>query len=114
MKTNSKKTENNKLDFCLSSCRNYDVFIKKNKIEFYVGQIQFNEENEYWKIIFSITKIDRDLINYHFNIKNGDSGFFSTAKITENDSSIKIKVVIELLTFFKNADIAKLERNYNF
>lgn len=114
MKTHIKNLENNKLDFCLSRCRIYDVFIEKNSIEFYVGQIQFTEDNEYWKINFSITKIDRDLINSHFDLKNDDSGFFSTAKITKDDNSIKINVVIELLAFFKNADIAKLERNYNF
>lgn len=109
-----RKIEHKKLNFCLSKCRIYEVFIYKNKTKCHVGQLQFTDVKEHWKIYFSITKIDRDLIDSHFDLKRGDSGFFLTAKRTENDFSIKINILDKLLKFFSNADLTTLERNYNF
>lgn len=114
MKSDCKISEIIKLNFCLSRCLIYDVTILKNKIEFNVGQVQFTEENDFWKIIFSIAEIDRDIINTHFDIKKGDSGFFSIEKRTANSIAIKMNVANKLLAFFSDADFTILERNYNF
>lgn len=114
MKTNIKNLENNKLDFCLSRCRIYDVFIEKNSIEFYVGQIKYTGDNEYWKINFSITNIDRNLINSQFDLKNDDSGFFSTVHTSEDEYSIQICNEKKILDYFVGSISVRLEKSYNF
>ena len=114
MKTNFKNAENNKLDFCLSRCRIYEVFIKKNSIEFYVGQIQFTEENEYWKMHFALTTMDKNLICTEFFLKADDSGFVSTFRTSENETSLKIQLTEKFMDFFKESSSIRLERSYNF
>jgi hypothetical protein len=109
-----KELENNKMKFDLSRCKIYDVFIVKNNTNFYLGQIKFTEENNFWKTIFSIDQKDKNSIEKNFYLKQGDTGFFATFSISENDLIIKINIETRTLKFFDSTDKVKLERNYNF
>ena len=114
MKKYLKVMENNKLNFNLNRCLIYEVFIKKNNIEFYVGQIQFTEENEYWIMKFTLSNTDKNLIWTEFCLKTNDTGFFSTFRTCENETNLLIKLKGKFMDFFKESSSIRLVRSYNF
>jgi hypothetical protein len=106
--------ENNKLNFNLSRCLIYDAFIKKNNLEYYVGQIHFTEVNDYWTMNFKITNIDMNLIKKEFFLKAKDSGLFSIVRTSENEVDIQILIENKLKDYLVGSHAIRLERNYNF
>jgi hypothetical protein len=114
MKTDLKEMENDKSKLNLSKCLIYDAFIKKNNLEYYVGQIHFNKVDDYWTMNFKISNIDMNLIKKEFLLKLEDKGFFSTVGTFENNNSIQIHIENKLMDYFIKSNSPRLERNYNF
>jgi hypothetical protein len=114
MKTELKKIENDKSKLNLRQCLIYDVFIRKNNRNYYVGQIHFAEMNDYWTMNFKITNTDMNLIKKEFFLKARDSGLFSIARTSENEVDIQILIENKLKHYFVGSHAIKLERNYNF
>jgi hypothetical protein len=109
-----KTIENTKLNFGLSRCKIYDVFIEKNNVENYVGQILFEREDKFWKINFLLNQKDKTLIVKHFSLKRGTSGLVALIPFSEKDLNIKVLIETRIMEFFENTGKVKLERNYNF